>query len=73
MWRFDNKGMTKPFAENKYRFLANLMIRRELLLPEDTIGLHISEPIPGRAKLFIKTVQDTIIPIEEEEESLLDL
>lgn len=74
MWRFDNKGITKPFAENKYRFLSNLMIRRELITPEDTVGLHISEPIPGRAKLFIKTIQDTIIPQEEfEEESILDL
>ncbi|MEI6508342.1 MAG: biosynthetic peptidoglycan transglycosylase [Bacteroidota bacterium] len=70
MWRFDKDGNPRDFVEKQYHFLSDLMIRRNLLLPEDTMGLNQKLLINGAAKkLIIKNdsnVTDTILKPEEE-------
>ena len=68
MWRFGKDGTPKPYLERTYRFLSNLMIARNLLVPEDTIGLTHHVLITGPAiKYIIKNdslVNDTLLEQE---------
>jgi hypothetical protein len=61
MWQFDAKGNLKTYAEKQQKFLSNLMLRRGLLIPEDTIGQSNPLQLRGTAYslLHIKT-QDSI-------------
>jgi hypothetical protein len=60
MWRFGKDGNLKEFANRQFTFLTNLMLRREVLIPEDTLT---SSPliITGPAKDFIKITADTFL------------
>jgi hypothetical protein len=61
MWEFDTEGKLKSFAQKQQRFLSNLMLRRGLLTPEDTIGQSIPITISGSAHSLLKLkVQDSI-------------
>jgi hypothetical protein len=61
MWAFDTDGKLKSFAEKQQKFLSNLMLRRGLLIPEDTIGQSIPITISGSAHSLLKLkVQDSI-------------
>ncbi len=60
MWRFGKDGNLKPFAERQFTFLTNLMLRREVLLPEDTLT-RSPMVITGPAKGFIKISADTLL------------
>ncbi|MBA4320237.1 MAG: glycosyl transferase, partial [Flavobacterium sp.] len=61
MWQFDNEGNLKSFAKQQQKFLSNLMLRRGLLIPEDTIGESIPLQISGNAhSLLHLKVQDSI-------------
>ena len=70
MWRFGKDGTPKPFLERTYRFLSNLMIIRNLLIPEDTLGLTHKVVITGPARKYIikndSLVNDTLIEQELE-------
>ncbi|MGH2666240.1 transglycosylase domain-containing protein [Flavobacterium sp.] len=61
MWQFDNEGKQKRYAEQHQRFIKNLMFRRALIFPEDTIG-EFPMTISGRARSFLKlkVVRDSI-------------
>jgi membrane carboxypeptidase/penicillin-binding protein PbpC len=59
MWRFDKQGNLKDFVGRQFKFLSDLMIRRTVLMPEDTMNLTHLFPIPGKAKEFIKLAPDT--------------
>lgn len=65
MWRFGKDGYQKDFVGRQYHFLSDLMIRRNVLYPEDTLGLNHRIPITGPAKnLIIKSdtlVNDSVI------------
>ena len=62
MWQFDQEGLQKSYATKQQTFLRNLMFRRGLLVPEDTIGLSSSVKLTGRAYSFLNVkVQDTTI------------
>ncbi len=61
MWRFDKKGNLKEFVGRQFHFLSDLMVRRTVLMPEDTINLTHLIPVTGRAKEFIKLAPDTTI------------
>jgi hypothetical protein len=65
MWRFGKDGFQKDFVGRQYHFLTDIMIRRNVLLPEDTIGLNHRFSITGPAKKFIiksdTLVNDSII------------
>ena len=60
MWRFGKDGALKDHVGRHFQSLAGLMIRRNVLMQEDTMGLthHIS--ITGPAKGFIKVTADTL-------------
>ncbi len=59
MWRFGKDGNLKPFADRQFVFLTNLMLRREVLVPEDTLT-RAPIVITGPAKGFIKISPDTL-------------
>jgi transglycosylase-like protein len=62
MWQFDGEGHQKPYAQKNQKYIRNLMLRRALITPEDTIGQSIPINISGRARSFmkLKVVQDSI-------------
>jgi hypothetical protein len=68
MWRFNKDGSAKEYLEKTYRFLANKMLNRELILPEDTLGLTHQVSITGPAKLKIikndSLSNDSILQLE---------
>lgn len=53
MWRFGKDGVAKPYLERTYRYLANKMIVRELIVPEDTLGMTHLIGLTGPAKLLV--------------------
>lgn len=60
MYQFNDQGMLKNFAVQQETFLTNIMFRRGLLTPEDTIYKSLPIYISGPAKSFIKfKVQDS--------------
>jgi hypothetical protein len=70
MWQFDNEGKLKPYAEKHQQFLSNLMLRRGILIAEDTIGLSNPLQLTGNARALLNIkVQDSIaidsLPVEE--------
>ena len=61
MWQFDPEGRLKSFASQQQKFLGNLMLRRGILTPEDTIGQSIPLQLIGSAHSLLKLkVQDSI-------------
>ena len=81
MWRFGKDGQLKDHVGRHFNSLAGLMIRRNVLTPEDTVGLTHKITISGPAKGFIKITTDTlvndsiiidenglILPIDEDEQ-----
>ncbi len=68
MWRFNKDGSAKDYLEKTYRFLANKMLSRELILPDDTLGLTHQVSITGPAKLKIikndSLSNDSILQLE---------
>lgn len=57
MYQFNSEGNLKPFANSRDKQLKNIMMRRGLIVPEDTINqlpIHIS----GHARSFIKIVEE---------------
>jgi hypothetical protein len=62
MWQFDQQGLQKSYATKHQTFLRNLMFRRGLLIPEDTIGLSAPITLTGRAHSLLNIkVQDTTV------------
>jgi hypothetical protein len=61
MYEFNSDGFLKVIENKKQTFISNLMLRRGLIMPDDTIGLHIPMAITGNARSFLKfEVKDTI-------------
>lgn len=69
MYRFDSQQHIKPFAVQQNSFLTKLMLRRNVLTENDTIGQHIPMTISGDAKFFLKqnptTTETDSISVEE--------
>ncbi len=60
MWQFNDEGKLKGFAEKKQEYLTNLMLRRGVLVAEDTIYKSLPVTVSGSAKSFIRLkVRDT--------------
>lgn len=64
MWQFDNEGKLKSFANQQQKFLSNLMLRRGILIPEDTIGYSIPITISGFAHSLLKLKVQDSIPVD---------
>lgn len=61
MFEFNPDGFLKTIENKKQTFISNLMLRRGLITPDDTIGQHIPMAITGNARTFLKfEVKDTI-------------
>lgn len=55
MWKFNDEGNLKPYAERHNEYIKNLMLRRGLLAPEDTIsGNPVRVTGPARSMLRLK-------------------
>jgi hypothetical protein len=65
MYQFNDQGNLRDYAVKNQKFLKNLMFRRGLLVPEDTIG-QLPVYISGNARSLIKIkAQDsTAIPAD---------
>lgn len=64
MWQFDNEGNLKSFAKQQQKFLGNLMLRRGILIPEDTIGQSIPLQITGNAHSLLNLKVQDSIPVD---------
>ena len=60
MWRFDKSGIVKPYLGRTFGFLSTKMIYRNLLLPDDTIGLTHQINVTGPARKYI-IKSDTLV------------
>lgn len=61
MYEFDTEGFLKAIENKKQQFISNLMLRRGLIMPDDTIGQKLPMSISGNARSFLKfKVQDSI-------------
>ena len=55
MWQFNDEGNLKPYAEKHNLYIRDLMLRRELIAPEDTLKQDRVNLIgPARSRLKIK-------------------
>ena len=54
MYRFDSENKLKAFANQQNSFLTRLMLRRNLINTNDTIGQHLPLTISGAAQFFLK-------------------
>ncbi|MDD5151998.1 MAG: transglycosylase domain-containing protein, partial [Flavobacterium sp.] len=64
MWQFDTEGKLKSFAVKQEKFLSNLMLRRGLLTPDDTIGQSIPMQITGNAYSLLNIKVPDSIPVD---------
>ena len=64
MWLFDNDGNLKLYAKQQQKFLSNLMLRRGILIPEDTIGQSIPLQITGDAYSLLNLKVLDSIPVD---------
>lgn len=64
MWQFDSEGNLKFFAKQQQKFLSNLMLRRGILISEDTIGESIPLQITGNAHLLLRLKVKDSIPVD---------
>nr|WP_315150159.1 transglycosylase domain-containing protein [uncultured Flavobacterium sp.] len=64
MWQFDNEGNLKSFANQQQKFLSNLMFRRGILIPEDTIGQSIPLQLTGNAHSLLNIKVQDSIPVD---------
>ncbi len=60
MYKFEKEGTLKPYMERNFQFIANKMVSRSLILPDDTVGLNLKVNISGLAKKYI-IKSDTIV------------
>lgn len=59
MYRFDSENQLKSFAKQQDNFLTRLMLRRNLIDANDTIGHSIPLSISGPAQFFLKNKSET--------------
>jgi len=70
MWRFDGNGVARSWLWRSFRFIANKMISREMILPQDTTGLTHLVQITGNARKFIvkndSLLNDSLVELQLE-------
>jgi len=60
MYKFNDQGGLKSFAEKNQKYLTNLMLRRGILVADDTIYKSLPVFVTGPARSFVRIrVQDT--------------
>lgn len=65
MYQFNDQGNLKEYALKNQKFLSNLMLRRGILVSEDTLS-QVPVYISGNARSFlrIKVTDSTAIPVD---------
>jgi hypothetical protein len=62
MYRFDSEHVLKSYAKQQHNFLTKLMLRRNVLVPTDTIGQHNPLVISGVAQYLLhQKTKDSIV------------
>ncbi|NMH28214.1 transglycosylase domain-containing protein [Flavobacterium silvaticum] len=64
MWQFDGEATLKPYLVKHNSYLKNIMMRRGLISPEDTVAQTKKVVLYGSARNFVK---------KEKEEKTIDL
>ncbi len=57
MWQFDGAGQLKPYAVKHNKFIKDLMLRRGLLVPEDTIAQYGDVQVSGRGRSRLRITE----------------
>jgi Transglycosylase/AsmA family len=70
MWQFDDQGNLKNYAIKHNTFIKDLMLRRGLLVPEDTIAQSGNVQVVGRGKSRIRLKEE--VPEFESDSTDLD-
>ncbi|MEO7976153.1 biosynthetic peptidoglycan transglycosylase [Flavobacterium sp.] len=65
MYQFNDEGNLRDYAVQNQKFLSNLMLRRGVLVSEDTIG-RMPVYVSGNARslLRIKAPDSTVVPVD---------
>lgn len=64
MYKFDGNQQLKSFAKQENKFLTNVMLRRKVLEPNDTIGQHFPLKINGNAQFLLKNKSSLEVEID---------
>lgn len=64
MYEFNSDGFLKAIANKKQQFISNLMLRRGLIIANDTIGQHVPMSISGNARSFLRFKAQDSIPAD---------
>lgn len=64
MYEFNSDGFLKAIANKKQHFISNLMLRRGLIIANDTIGQHVPMSISGNARSFLRFKAQDSIPAD---------
>ena len=70
MWQFNDEGNLKPFAVKHNDYIKQLMLRRGLLVPEDTILQSGNISVTGRARASLRLKQ--VNPFENDTTGVQD-
>jgi membrane peptidoglycan carboxypeptidase len=54
MYKFDSNQTLKANAKQENKFLTNVMLRRNILENNDTVGQHFPLKLNGQAQFFLK-------------------
>lgn len=60
MWQFNDEGNLKPYAVRHNKFIKDVMLRRGLLVAEDTIAQRGNVKITGRGKSRIRLKETSL-------------
>ncbi len=69
MWQFDGAGQLKPHAIRHNKYVKDLMLRRGLLVPEDTIAQYGDVHVSGRGRSRMRLTE---VPVFEGDSLELD-
>ncbi len=70
MWKFNSEGTLTPWAIQKQEFLTNIMLKRGVITPEDTIYKSLPVKVFGPAKNFMKITPKDTLDFQEEDFNL---
>lgn len=70
MWQFNDQGELKPHAVKHSEYIKNIMLRRGLIFPEDTIAQTGQVHVIGRARSRIRIKESN--PFENDSTGVQD-
>lgn len=64
MWQFDGEASLKPYLIKRNDYLKNLMLRRNLITPEDTVAQTRKVVLYGSARNYVKKEEEKVIDVD---------